>query len=1781
MANAFGGSIEAILSLNAQPFNKSIDSSISAVEKLVTNLNKLSSSSAKNGIYQTNEALIQLESSLQTVGSVSNESLSTFSKLSKAVNQMANGLKILSSDAVNTEQSMQTMTNIFKSFQNVLSSTSVKVQGLDAILKKLQSSTSSATSSNEQLKNSYNQIEQELREMQQGLYRYGTVMSDTEAKAIYSAKQMKAQYKETQAQIKQMGADFEKAKADLMSFANGGVQAFNKMDVSMNVVKAQAGSLFAEFLQLANGVKAFNGIATQHDMDLKKIASSDERVKRLKQQVAQATNQETVSLQRQSSALTQSTARTNQLSTATSRLGKAMSSLRMMGSLVGSMLAYNFAHKLLVATGETIHAKSEMEGYFKMLNFGQGEVEKFNSALDQTVQRFQRVNKYSLGETISSIGVEFNLTTDEMIKAMDVTSMITSEYLRAGRNANEASLAVKDVLQGQFQRLSRETGVKGEQLKEAGWNGDVTDVNSLLDALRKVGEDRNWDVFAEKANSLNDILTILQNRFGEWSADMVNMVQPAIVGTFNAIMDVAGTFAQSLGGIWNWLTSDSWTATAVKIGAIVLALRNLSLALVTARTGANLLQISQMGLTRTIGATILGLKAEEVATSGLRGAIAQRITGLTAEQVAQVGSTQAIYGKILGLSAEELAENGLVGAINKSIISREAETVATVEQAGANIGFTGALTAVITGEEIATGTTLTFAEALGVLTAEMLMNPITWFIGAILALAGAFYVLSGGLDAHWDKMKTFNETLDNSDEIVRANNDHLKELADTLGTDSEEYKNASASVDTFNNKLNLSKKVVQQYNDELSILPTKLSEITMANSKGLGISDDGLKELSEYATGLDEGYSTYYRALQVLHKQQDDFAKSDRTMVQNMQDRGAEEEDIINKREQHMEHYNNFMKHSATHNTSDDWWEGTWNGMLAGIDSFQLWLDYKTEDLANWWHDFNSEWEKLPQDLGEAWDNMFKSFPDLGKAFGDWVDDAKKSLDDSWKSLTEMWDNNIVKPVTDFFKPLTDLFSGGSDFNGMKKIDTTWISNLVFSIIDAIKNFDWAEALSGLADTFGISNLVSAIFGTTDGMDFSWAWEWLNNNIIIPLQTQFNMFLADPLSFIGGVMTTGMGGLINALIPDDGGVSILNYVNTSIIQPFTQGIQTGIASIPILGDIAQMLGLVPQQNENARQTGYNLLDHLKQGVEQKIREIPIIGDIAQMLGLIPQQNNNAHDKGHGIGENIKDGEKAGHQGIAGNINAEMSNVITTISNWAGKAYATAHDIGSQILNGIKNALDMHSPSIISRELIANEFGVYIPQAISNAGDVAYQTAYNYGSQIKEGISAVNTDVGLGGMVQTYESDAQMVATSSQMMGTTTTTAFNDMSMAVNSTTSQMGTNVATTYSSMQTKQSTALNSMKQKNLTAYNDMYTKSNQSLLQMRDSTSNITHQMTNAWDHMKNQIVASANRLKHDSTVHFNSLSTTIGGFYRKIQNPSSWGGSPHGGSTHRNVTAGRRIASSFTGGRKYSGGRGSTYTGDKTMTIAQLKKKICPNGDCDGIFDGWASTDVVDVRAFLSMVETGGFGSWGDWNGTHYNHIKNKSDQWGMKSPTIKLKGGIPTNANYKVGDFENGSPKISFASFQSMAESIFSAIPYRFYYNSDWKGSWLGALQAGACNCWDGAHALIAFAQSCGFSGGITHGTWVDPDGTTYPHVWATINGKKMDTTAWQQRGSWSAGSPNVGARSSSNNSQPPKVEVTVNFNEPVYGVDDLNKQIEEGIDKGLQKHFNDPYTIAI
>ena len=1513
-------------------------------------------------------------------------------------------------------------------------------------------------------------------------------------------------------------------------------------------------------------------------------------------ELASSENQVASSTEKASASMNRGSASASRMASTTSRLGKAMSSLRMMGTMVGSMLAYNFAHNLAMATNETIQSKSEMEGYFKMLNYGQSDIQKFNDALDQTVQRFQRVNKYSLGETISSIGVEFNLTTDEMIKAMDVTSMITSEYLRAGRNANEASLAVKDVLQGQFQRLSRETGVKGEQLKEAGWNGDVNDVNSLLDALRKVAEDRNWDVFAEKANSLNDIVTITQNRFGEWSADMVNAVQPAIVNAFNSIMSFSQGVAQGLSSLWKWLNTDGWGQTAVKIGMVATAVMTLMPLLTAWRSGSNLLQVANMSLTQSLGALVFGLNAEALATST---------------------TSDAIATKLLGITAEQLEETTLVGVINGMIASRTAEAGATALATESNLGFIGGLTAMITGETIAEGTTIGLTGALGLLTGAFLASPIGWFTLALLGLASAFYVLSGGLDSSWDEMKKFNETMQNAGEEQKKAQQYLADLKKEVGENSQAYKDAEESVKNWKSELQSASYWMNDATKKFEEMNLRMSASSKPILKDMGLDEKEIEKFDASTSHLILGKNKYYKAEQVLNAQlYNEHSNYNEDLKSYLKDVQANGGDLNEAYEKMYGNYMNLAEHSYIANTTDDWWEWMWNSLYAGMDQF--WIDWdKFWADPNWEGAINGLWRglKTANPFGGILKNLGLDNFDLGKVLNDFSSQMGKVFDG--KTLMDLLglDPN-TDYIGDFFNWLSDSFwnsvngfidslsGGGSEGNGMKKIDimsflkgllslgdsvdfswaTDFINNYVITPISTAWNNFMADPLGtigGLVATFSMGGLVSALMGT-DVLDFSWAWEYVNNNIIMPLATTIQMFMADPVAFIGEMGFT-ISGLLDRLFGTDIFSQVWNWTNQYIIQPFGTAMYNGILSIPIVGDIIQLLGFTDQAHGNASLKGDALAQAFQRAVEDKVRNIPILGDILQFLGVIPQANPTANANGHGVGQNISSGTKSGMGNLGQLVLAEFNDALSGIGQLGQQAYNTARNWANQLWEGVNSILQRHSPGFFHDQFKA-EFGTDIPNAIESSGETAYATAQSYAQNIKQGIAdAGTTTIGMDGMVSDYESDAQIISDSSQMMGMTTTTAFNDMALSVNSTTSQMGGNVVSSYTAMNTSQTNLLNNMKQKNTSAYNDMYLKSNQSLTQMRDSTSNITHQMTNAWNTMKNNIVASAQKLKSDSTVHFNTLSNTIGGFYRKIQKPSSWGGSPHGGSTHRNVTAGRRFASTFKGGR-YAGGRGSTYDGRNTMTIAQLKKKICPNGDCDGIFDGWSPSDVVDVRTFLSLVETGGFGSWGDWHNTHYSHIKNKSDAWSMKSPTIQLKGGIPTNADYKVGDFESGSLKISFSAFQSMAESIYSAIPYRFYYNSDWKGSWLGALQAGACNCYDGANSLIAFASACGFGGSRAHGTWVDPDGTTYPHVWAVINGKKMDTTAWQQRGSWSAGSPTVRSGNPStynSNNSSTSVNVTVTIEGDVYGVDDLDSKIAEGVDKGLSKHFNKSYAIGV
>ena len=345
------------------------------------------------------------------------------------------------------------------------------------------------------------------------------------------------------------------------------------------------------------------------------------------------------------------------------KLRGLMISLRTLMSVTGSMMLYDYAFRIFNSIGDTLKAKSEMESQLAInTHAGTRSINRFNHALDQTAQKFQKINKYQLGETVTSIGLEFDLNTEQMEKAIPVIAMVSNEYVRAGRTAEEAALAVKDVLQGEFRRLSMETGVGEEELIEAGWSGDAKDIMSLLDALEKVGKSRHWEAFASKATSLNDVLTITQNRLSETGANIANTFTPIITSSFNTIVEVVDKVVASF--------SNLNLGTKLVVGAgLIGGLTKVSVLLFAMHKNASLLTVTKNGLIRTLGSLVFKLDQTKIAQEGFWKALTLSKTGLDSYNGGIRNTIKLLAGHVLGLDANIVKQ----GKFWKALVFAKAE----------------------------------------------------------------------------------------------------------------------------------------------------------------------------------------------------------------------------------------------------------------------------------------------------------------------------------------------------------------------------------------------------------------------------------------------------------------------------------------------------------------------------------------------------------------------------------------------------------------------------------------------------------------------------------------------------------------------------------------------------------------------------------------------------------------------------------------------------------------------------------------------------------------------------------------------------------------------------------------------------------------------------------------------------------------------------------------------------------------------------------------------------
>lgn len=486
--------------------------------------------------------------------------------------------------------------------------------------------------------------------------------------------------------------------------------------------------------------------------------------------------------------------------------------------------------------------------------------------------------------------------------------------------------------------------------------------------------------------------------------------------------------------------------------------------------------------------------------------------------------------------------------------------------------------------------------------------------------------------------------------------------------------------------------------------------------------------------------------------------------------------------------------------------------------------------------------------------------------------------------------------------------------------------------------------------------------------------------------------------------------------------------------------------------------------------------------------------------------------------------------LPGKVYQEFINIGSRILSAGSDLVKKAKQVGQDIVNGILGAMGIHSPGTIQKK-ISKEFHDMIYQIEDNVGK-GYKAAKLVGEDIVNGFQSENVEDALNVMpnVDTSMMDTEVPTPDVDTEIPTTVTAEADMEILNTSESglSQLVQTTNTAYTAMQSKENSAMNNMLnhvgssmsgilQKTTAGLNATTNVTKSNLENMNNSTVSVTSKMVSAWETMRKKIVKSADNIRTQSTSHFNKLSSTIGSFYRKLQNPRGWGAGPSSGSSGARG-AGRPAGkmSSITSKMAEKLNKGPEF-----ITISKARQSPCIDSSClDYITPGINGANIkMDdlirgncVDCDLNVKNRGGAG-WESVVSPNVKYIKDKSRNWSMKGPMIM--GKYSTGLSFKVSDFESGTPKIGFSSFKSMAESLFSQIPYDFYYDSEKYGSWQNALAAGRCNCSDGADALIALAHTCGLSAYKQHGHW-----NQFGHFFAIVNGQKMDTTGWQQRRTW-------------------------------------------------------------
>ena len=285
-----------------------------------------------------------------------------------------------------------------------------------------------------------------------------------------------------------------------------------------------------------------------------------------------------------------------------SGMGNAVSSAV---GMIGGMIGYDLVNSLMEAGRGAINASGQLDYFAGRLNMTEQQSENFRNQLDQMQRDFKKVNMTAVGATAEDLASRYQLPIDKLGALTQMTAVMSSEFIRNGRSQEDAVLAVADAMDGQFKRL-QEIGITQETLQKNGWNGNLEDQASLIDALNKSMEEMGYDKIAKDITNLDDAWQALTVTGGNLIASVLVPLTPTLIAIADAIINVV-----------NFVQDNGWAQGAVLIGGLAVGFGLLAGALSVAAAAEGGLMALMPGFITSLYGAASGFMAISVAGAPL------------------------------------------------------------------------------------------------------------------------------------------------------------------------------------------------------------------------------------------------------------------------------------------------------------------------------------------------------------------------------------------------------------------------------------------------------------------------------------------------------------------------------------------------------------------------------------------------------------------------------------------------------------------------------------------------------------------------------------------------------------------------------------------------------------------------------------------------------------------------------------------------------------------------------------------------------------------------------------------------------------------------------------------------------------------------------------------------------------------------------------------------------------------------------------------------------------